>query len=195
MAEETPIKNNTTSSPPPSQSQPNVYLSGLPLSSLTGAVQDRTINLLNSGKAYGNHYFPPSKREEVQQQVTTFAQSRPKVAGFLLAHLLLSGTPLLVFAAFSTTVLVSSLLMGVVVGVLAALSVTGFAVGLALLILLPTLFVTIFAGIVLFVWGVIAWYVYAWFSGKESIGGRQSLVEASFLSNENDPVVKDGVRT
>lgn len=68
------------------------------------------------------------------------------------------------------TVIVFSLLAALLIGVLGALIFTVVAVGFALLILLPTLFITTFAAAFIWLWGVGGYYIIKWFNKKEVPG-------------------------
>jgi Promethin len=143
---------------------------GMPLGSLTGALQGGVNNLLNTGMGFLDRWFPPEKREELKNKIIKFASERPKFAAFLLSQIALSGIPLALFVLMSITVLVFALLAGLLVGVLGAVLFTVFCVGLALIILLPTLFITTFAGTFIFLWGLGAYYIVKWFNQKEIPG-------------------------
>ena len=68
------------------------------------------------------------------------------------------------------TVIIFSLLGALLVGLLGALVFIVFAVGFALIILLPTLFVTTFAAAFIWLWGVGGYYILKWFNEKEIPG-------------------------
>lgn len=68
------------------------------------------------------------------------------------------------------TVFVFALLAALLIGVLGALLFTVFCVGFALVILLPTLFITTFAAAFLWLWGVGLYYLIKWFNEKEIPG-------------------------
>lgn len=72
------------------------------------------------------------------------------------------------FLVFTLTVFVFSLVAALLVGLLAALIFTAFAVGVALLIILPTVFMTTMAASFLFLWGLGGYYIVKWFNEGES---------------------------
>lgn len=76
------------------------------------------------------------------------------------------------------TVFVFALVAALLIGVLGALLFTAFCVGIALLVLLPTLFITTFAGAFIFLWGLGAYYLVKWFNQKEIPGIHTSLSDA-----------------
>jgi Promethin len=143
---------------------------GIPLGSLTGALQGGINNLFDTGKGILDKWFPPEKREELKNKLMKFATERPKFAAFLLSQIALSGIPLALFFVMSITVLIFALLAGIIVGVLGAVLFTVFCLGLALIILLPTLFMTTFAATFIFLWGLGAYYIVKWFNQKDIPG-------------------------
>jgi Promethin len=143
---------------------------GLPLGGLTGALQGGVNNLVNTGKGFLDKWFPPEKREELKNKLVKFATERPQLAAFLLSQIALSGIPLALFVLMSITVLIFALLAGIIVGVLGAVLFTVVCLGLALIILLPTLFMTTFAGVFIFLWGLGAYYIVKWFNKKDIPG-------------------------
>lgn len=75
------------------------------------------------------------------------------------------------------TVVVFSLLGALLLGLLGALVVIVITVGFALLILLPTIFITTFAAAFIWLWGVGAYYIVKWFNQKEIPGIHTSWKE------------------
>ena len=64
-----------------------------------------------------------------------------------------------------------------ILAVLGAVIFTVVAVGIALIILLPTLFVTTFAGAFIWLWGVGAYFIVKWFNKKEVPGIHKPMGE------------------
>ena len=75
---------------------------------------------------------------------------------------------MVLFLVFTLTVFVFSLVVALLVGLLAALVFTAFAVGVALLVILPTVFMTTMAASFLFLWGLGGYYLVKWFNEGES---------------------------
>ena len=132
-------------------------------------------NVINMGSGYMDKWFPPARREELKSKLTQVATERPALAGFILSNLAISGLPLALFFVMTLTVFVFSLVAALLVGVLGALLFTVFCVGVALIILLPTLFITTFAASFVFLWGVCAYYIVKWFNEKSVPGIHTSL--------------------
>ena len=75
------------------------------------------------------------------------------------------------------TVFVFALVAALVIGLLGALLFTAFCVGLALLVLLPVLFITTFAGAFIWLWGVGGYFILKWFNKKDIPGIHSALPE------------------
>ena len=148
---------------------------GAGLGGLTGTLQGGVNNLLNTGSSILDRFFPPEKREELKAKISKFATERPQMAAFLLSQIALSGFPLALFVIMSITVLIFALVAGILVGVVGALLFTVTCVGIALIILLPTLFMTTFAGVFIFLWGLGAYYIVKWFNKKDVPGVHGDL--------------------
>lgn len=79
------------------------------------------------------------------------------------------------------TVVVFALLGALLIGLLGALLFIVVAVGFALVILLPTLFVTTFAAAFIWLWGVAGYYILKWFNQKEIPGIHKPLSDGMSL--------------
>jgi len=115
----------------------------------------------------------PSARQQYYSNAVTFAREQPLLLTFLLPPLLLSLTPLTLFLTFSISTLLFSLLT--------AAAFILFWVGLAVLVLIPTLFVTLGLGVIVGIWGVCSWLVARWvygfvFGGGEARNGKEVKV-------------------
>lgn len=123
------------------------------LSTITNAF----FSLTNKAKAVVNRVLPPERLENVQQHLISFATTHPVLATLVLSQVVFSGIPLILFVLLAVGVLVFSLVAALVIALLGALLFTVFCVGIALLFLLPTLFVTTFFGVGVWLW---AWGAY-----------------------------------
>ncbi|KAI7364356.1 hypothetical protein KC354_g5768 [Hortaea werneckii] len=83
----------------------------------------------------------------------------------------LTGVPLGLFILFTLTVAIFSLVVGLILGLLAAVLFTLFCVGIALTIVLPTVFFTTMAACFLFLWGLGGYYILSW--GNSAGGSEQ----------------------
>jgi len=79
------------------------------------------------------------------------------------------------FIVFSITVFVFSLVTALLIAVLAALSFTVFCIGVALLIFLPTVFITTMGATFLFLWGLGGYYILKWFNSINAAKPGETL--------------------
>lgn len=103
--------------------------------------------------------------------------TKSSAQSFILSQLALTGLPLGLFVIMTITVVVFSLLGALLIGLLGALVFIVITVGFALLILLPTIFVTTFAAAFIWLWGVGAYYIIKWFNQKDIPGIHTSWKE------------------
>lgn len=89
---------------------------------------------------------------------------------FLLTNVVLTGLPLLLFLTFSMSIFVSSLFVCLLLGLAAALLFTASCVGLALLLLVPTVFVTTITSFFIFIWGLAGYFIFKWLNGQGAPG-------------------------
>lgn len=86
------------------------------------------------------------------------------------------------FVSFAIAVFLSSFVAALLVALLAAILFTLLMVGMALLVVLPTVFMTTFAASFIYLWGLGAYFIFAWFSGSGSAGTKGSTVSNSVHS-------------
>lgn len=139
-----------------------------PIDTVKSNVTNAFFSLTNRVKAAVDSILPPERRENLRQRLVLFATSHPALATLLLSQVVFSGIPLILFVLLTVGVLVFSLVAALVVAVLAALLFTVFCVGFALLILLPTLFITTFTGVGVWLWGWGAYHVVKWFGSSDT---------------------------
>ncbi|KAK8225735.1 hypothetical protein HDK77DRAFT_137608 [Phyllosticta capitalensis] len=140
--------------------------------------------------------FPPEKRAEVLSRLKTWAVANPKLAGFLLAQLAMSGFPLFLFGVFTVTVFVFSLVVALLVGVLVALLFTAFMVFVAILVVLPTTFITTMGASFVFLWGLGGYYIVKWFNQSEGTAPDGSAIgdKLNNLTGGRMSFLMDGMR-
>ncbi|KAL8682665.1 MAG: hypothetical protein Q9224_006756, partial [Gallowayella concinna] len=110
------------------------------------------------------------RRNELMAKVSKFATEQPMMASFIMSHLALSGIPMGLFIIMTITVVVFSIIVALILAVLAAVVFSVACVGFALIILLPTLFITTAAASFIWLWGIGAYYLLKWFNKKEIPG-------------------------
>ncbi|KEY72915.1 hypothetical protein S7711_06745 [Stachybotrys chartarum IBT 7711] len=96
----------------------------------------------------------PASRQAAYDTTTSFAVARPILFAFVAAQLVLSFIPILLFTTFALSVVAFAL------G--AALLFALFWIGVALLVLVPTLLVTASLGLLLWAWAVGSFVVARW---------------------------------
>ncbi|KAF2226121.1 hypothetical protein BDZ85DRAFT_279770 [Elsinoe ampelina] len=148
------------------------------------------------GKSLLDSFFPPEKRAELLARIKAFVLKNPKVSAFLLTNVALSAGPLILFAFFSLTVFVFALIVALVVALLAAVAFTLFAVGVALLILFPTVFFTTLTATFLFLWGLGGFYLFKWFNKDSAPGAKGDTIgdKLNSLTGNNLNFVMDNAR-
>ncbi|MCJ1427027.1 hypothetical protein MMC29_004930 [Sticta canariensis] len=140
------------------------------ISGMAGALQGTLGGIVNQGQNFLDRIFPPEKRNELWAKLSRFATEKPMLASFIFSQITLSGIPIGLFVIMTITVVIFSLLGALLVGLLGALIFIVVALGFALIILLPTLFITTFAAAFIWLWGVGGYYILKWFNEKEVPG-------------------------
>lgn len=118
------------------------------------AIQQRASGIFARAQKLVDSVVSPETRGQFYNNVGTFSHEQPLLASFLFIQLLLSFTPLALFLSFTIGTLFLSLI--------SALLFSLFWIGVALLVLIPTLFVTVSLGIVVWVWAVTSFLVARW---------------------------------
>lgn len=85
----------------------------------------------------------------------------------------ITGVPLFLFVLFSLTVFIFALVVGLLLGLLGAVAFTLFAVGLALTVVLPTVFFTTMGATFLFLWGLGGYYLLKWANGESEPSNKE----------------------
>ncbi|KAL8840535.1 MAG: hypothetical protein Q9170_001288 [Blastenia crenularia] len=147
------------------------------VSGLAGGLQGSLNGMLNKGSAWLDNIFPPERRNELIAKISKFAKEKPMMASFILSHLALSGVPMGLFFIMTITVVIFSIIAALILAVLAAVVFSVVCVGFALIILLPTLFITTAAASFIWLWGLGAYYILKWFNKKEIPGIHKPMGE------------------
>ncbi|KAH8702365.1 hypothetical protein BGW36DRAFT_356489 [Talaromyces proteolyticus] len=158
-----------------------------PVSAVKSTLANTIFSLTNRVKTAVNNILPPERRENLKQQLVAFAVSHPVLATLLLAQAVFSGIPLVLFVVLTISVLALSLVAALVIGVLGALLFTVFCVGFGLLVLLPTLFITTFTAVGVWLWGWGVYYIVKWFrtADTEQLTRFSSDLTSQFLGKSN----------
>ncbi|CAO1603779.1 hypothetical protein XANCAGTX0491_007357 [Xanthoria calcicola] len=147
------------------------------ISGVAGGLQGSLTGMLNKGTEWLDRIMPPERRNELMAKISKFATEKPMMASFILSHLALSGVPMGLFIIMTITVVVFSIIVALILAVLAAVLFSVACVGFALIILLPTLFITTAAASFIWLWGIGAYYLLKWFNKKEIPGIHKPMDE------------------
>ncbi|KAH6682012.1 hypothetical protein B0J14DRAFT_695483 [Halenospora varia] len=150
------------------------------------AIQKRISGLFGYAQSFLDRVVDPSTREKTYNNILTFSQEKPLLFSFILAQTIFSLTPLLLFASFS----IGCLLLASISAILFSL----FWIGLALAILVPTLFVTVGLGVFVWVWVVGSWLVGRWAWGVVFERGGNEVVVNGMNGKGVDGVKVEGVK-
>ncbi|PMD58177.1 uncharacterized protein K444DRAFT_644112 [Hyaloscypha bicolor E] len=118
------------------------------------AIQQRASGIITYAQSLIDTIISPDTRKAYYYKTVAFAQDQPILFTFVLIQFLLSSTPVALFLAFALGTLALSFIT--------ALLFSLFWIGVALLLLVPTLFITVSLGIVLWVWAVSSFLIARW---------------------------------
>ena len=172
------------------------------LSGLTGSIQGTVTGLGNKGMQWLDSIFPPESRAKAMNAITKFSSEKPMLAvrlhalpsahtlapqmakkradtsnsqSFLASQIALSGFPLGLFMVMTISVAVFAVIVAIIFAVLGSVLFILFWVGVALIFLLPTLFVTTGIATFVWLWGVATYYILKHFNEKPIPGIHTSL--------------------
>ncbi|RMY14266.1 hypothetical protein D0868_01555 [Hortaea werneckii] len=146
-------------------------------SGILGTIEGWGNWIAGKGKEVMDRVITPEQRASILAKLQEFMLKNPKLSAFLGMNIALTGIPLGLFILFTLTVAIFSLVVGLLLGLLAAVLFTLFCVGIALTIVLPTVFFTTMAACFLFLWGLGGYYILSWGnsaggSGEEGGDGK-----------------------
>lgn len=98
------------------------------------------------------------------------ATNLTRCQAFLAIQIILTGIPLLLFVAFAITTLLVSLTTCILLGILTALAFTFIVVGLALIFVVPTVFLASCSATFIFVWSFAGYLILRRFNDGEAPG-------------------------
>lgn len=98
-------------------------------------------------------------------------------------NIFITGVPLALFVLFTITVLIFSLIVGLVLGLLAAVVFTLFCVGVALTIVLPFIFFTTMTACFLFLWGLGGYYILKWANNRGDTAEEKPLLSSGSIGD------------
>ena len=102
--------------------------------------------------------------------------NRSQLQAFLAAQAVLAGLPIILFLAFGITTLLVSLTTCLLLGILAALTVTFFIVGITLIFVVPTVFIASSSATFIFIWGLVGYTILRRLNGGQPPSKRGTQV-------------------
>ncbi|KAF2773495.1 hypothetical protein EJ03DRAFT_100389 [Teratosphaeria nubilosa] len=133
------------------------------------------------GKAALDRVISPEQRASLLAKLQAFMLRNPKLSAFLGMQLALTGVPLFLFILFTITVGIFAILTGLILGLLGAVLFIVFAVGVALVVVLPLVFFTTMAACFLFLWGLGGFYILKWANGE---GANKTAPEGQAIGDK-----------
>ncbi|TDZ54089.1 hypothetical protein CTRI78_v006517 [Colletotrichum trifolii] len=134
---------------------------------LKTAAKDNAAGVYAYGQRQVNRVVSFDTRQKAYDNIYQFAQERPLFFAFLLAQVVFSSLPILVFSTFA----ISTVLFALGAAVIFAL----FWVGVALFILVPTLFFTCSIAILVWVWAAGSFLLAQWLYNMSPISAKGSV--------------------
>ncbi|TKA61960.1 hypothetical protein B0A55_11838 [Friedmanniomyces simplex] len=135
---------------------------------LLGKIEGFGSWITGMGKSLLDRLISPEQRASLLAKLQAFMLKNPKLSAFMGMNIAITGVPLFLFILFTITVALFSLIVGLVLGLLAAVLFIVFAVGTALVVVLPTVFFTTMAACFLFLWGLGGFYILKWANGDKA---------------------------
>lgn len=148
-------------------------------------IQARAKNVVNYGQKQVDRVLPPSTRQRVYDAVVAFATERPITFVFIVMQTLFSFLPLFLFISFAFSTAICALIFALVFAL--------FWVGVAMLFLVPTLFVTFSVGILVWIWACATFLVCRWVYNRLPENMRPSSDKLVIFGNQSNGVDFDSV--
>ncbi|KAH8685280.1 hypothetical protein BGZ61DRAFT_495505 [Ilyonectria robusta] len=131
----------------------------------TNNVGDKSSGLFSYAQSSLDRVVSPSSRQRAYDSTAEFASARPILFSFIVAQLLFSFLPVLLFATFSLSTVAFSL------G--AALVFALFWIGVAFMVLMPALLLTSSVAVLIWGWAVGSFLVARWLYNHAPIGNYE----------------------
>ncbi|KAI1767983.1 hypothetical protein GGR53DRAFT_54148 [Hypoxylon sp. FL1150] len=141
----------------------------------------RANDLLVYSQKQVDRVVSPPTRQKAYDYVRTLAKERPVLLSFLVFQLALSLAPTLLFAGFVTTTLAVSLIT--------ALMFSLFWLGIATLVLVPTLFFTFSVALLLWAWAAATYLGGRWVYARLPLGVEEDGKVVAKMTNGDRKVI------
>lgn len=122
--------------------------------SYTDVARENASGFINYAQNSLDRVVPPSSRQRAYEQTSEFASARPILFSFIVSQLIFSFLPLLLFITFSLSTVAFAL------G--AALIFALFWIGVAFMVLMPTLILTSSIAVLIWGWAIGSFLVARW---------------------------------
>ncbi|KAL9129709.1 MAG: hypothetical protein Q9217_001912 [Psora testacea] len=164
------------------------------VSGMTGSLQGSLQGLADKGTSIIDSIIAPETRNKIVAWISKFATERPMLASFIASHIALTGFPLGLFIIMTISVAIFAIIAALILALLGAVVFIVFCVGVALIFLLPTLFITTGIATFIWLWGVGAYYILKRFNQKSIPGIHKPLKEGlqGEASDYADKAVMEG---
>ncbi|KAL9102990.1 MAG: hypothetical protein Q9163_001910 [Psora crenata] len=161
------------------------------LSGVTGSLQGSLQGLANTGTSILDRIISPETRSKVAAWISKFAAERPMLSSFIASHIAITGFPLGLFVIMTISIAIFAILTALILALLGAVLFIVFSVGVALIFLLPILFITTATATFIWLWGMGAYYILKRFNEHSVPGIHKSLKEG--LQDEASDYADRGV--
>ncbi|KAH8174408.1 promethin domain-containing protein [Sarocladium implicatum] len=135
--------------------------------SVRASVADRAAGVYGFAQRSLDRVVPPSSRQRAYDGASEFAAERPILFSFIVSQFLLSFLPLLLFTTFALSTVAFSLGAAVVFAL--------FWIGVAFMLLVPTLLVTSSIAVLVWGWAVGSFLVARWLYRHSPVGVQGDL--------------------
>ncbi|KAM5356522.1 hypothetical protein ACJ41O_003168 [Fusarium nematophilum] len=139
--------------------------------SYTNSARESTSGLVAYTRSWVDRIVSPDSRQRAYDSTAAFASDRPILFSFIVSQLLFSFLPFLLFATFSLSTVAFALGAAIIFAL--------FWIGVAFMLLVPTLLVT--SSVAVLVWGwavgsfIVARWLYTYASAAGAQGGRVTV--------------------
>ncbi|KAI1138419.1 hypothetical protein F5Y05DRAFT_38879 [Hypoxylon sp. FL0543] len=137
---------------------------------VSSSAKARANDLIAYGQRQVDRVVSPPTRQKAYDRVYSLATEKPVLFSFIAFQLTLSLAPLLLFAGFAATTTAVSLISAVMFSL--------FWIGVAMLVLVPTLFITSSIALLLWLWAAATFFAGRWAYDRlrSGIDGDSKLV-------------------
>ncbi|KAF7561523.1 hypothetical protein G7046_g2629 [Stylonectria norvegica] len=134
---------------------------------IASTTRETATGVLSYAQRSLNRIVPPESRQQAYDSTSAFASARPILFSFIFSQFILSFLPLLTFAIFSVSTVAFAL------G--AAILFSLFWIGVAFMLLVPTLLVTSSIAVLVWGWAVGSFVVARWLYNHSPVGVQGDL--------------------